>query len=210
MIEPPHFGTEERQEYDICDLELLGSLAIRLGVAGHPMIKRAFSRLVDRAGCRGFPEDCCLLYQLLMNLDQSLGYAAHSSSPSSSPNTNACSSPNSSYQEPRMAPSSWTVDARAVMRHDAAFIQAQSQAVPHSLSWHASSEELSFASHVNSNDGHAAPSLLCDLEAHLPTSMSTMTSLVDCPSEKDMELAHDEAVFLRSVHAKAFSSSPIP
>ncbi|RKP16106.1 hypothetical protein ROZALSC1DRAFT_4916, partial [Rozella allomycis CSF55] len=68
MIEPPLLHTEERQEYDIMDLELLGKIAIELGVHNHPAVKRSFERLVDSVGTKRFAEDYCALQKFLMKL----------------------------------------------------------------------------------------------------------------------------------------------
>jgi hypothetical protein len=68
MIAPPKLNTEERFEYDILDLELLGHVAIDLNVHCHPVIKRLFTVLFQRAGNRGFPENYTILYKLLFSI----------------------------------------------------------------------------------------------------------------------------------------------
>jgi hypothetical protein len=70
MIEPPHLHSEERQEYDIMDLELLGKLAIELSVHSHPAVKRSFEKLVESVGTKRFCEDYCALQKFLMKLHQ--------------------------------------------------------------------------------------------------------------------------------------------
>ena len=70
MIEPPSLHTEERQEYDIMDLEILGKIAVELAVHSHPAVKRSFERLVEAVGTKRFSEDYCALQKFLMKLHQ--------------------------------------------------------------------------------------------------------------------------------------------
>lgn len=72
MIHPPQPNTEERYEYDILDLELLGQIATDLNIHSHPKIRQLFTTLFHKAGNRGFSEDCCALYKLLAGIQSQM------------------------------------------------------------------------------------------------------------------------------------------
>lgn len=68
MIEPPAFYTEKRQEYDLADLEQLGSVAIKLDIHTHPYIKLMFAQLVDLVGTPAFSSSVYPLSEYLSSL----------------------------------------------------------------------------------------------------------------------------------------------
>jgi hypothetical protein len=65
---------DARFDYDICELEMLGQLAIDLKVQNHPVIKYLFSIAFDLAGQKGFCEECAAISQLLLFLQNQVQY----------------------------------------------------------------------------------------------------------------------------------------
>lgn len=68
MIDPPAFYSEQRQEYDLADLEQLGSMAIKLDIHTNPCVKYMFSQLVDLVGTPNFASSVYPLSQYLSSL----------------------------------------------------------------------------------------------------------------------------------------------
>ena len=54
MIHPPSFYSDQRQEYDMLDLEQLGHFAVDLGLHTLPNIKLLFSQMVEIVGTPEF------------------------------------------------------------------------------------------------------------------------------------------------------------
>lgn len=70
MLEPPKLNTTARQVYDVRELQPLYETACKLGVQDHPIIKMTFSKCYEKAGMRGFSEDCATLSQLLTTIQK--------------------------------------------------------------------------------------------------------------------------------------------
>ncbi|KAM0682623.1 hypothetical protein MDAP_001854 [Mitosporidium daphniae] len=66
MIPPPTINTIERFDYDIKELQSLSEIANSLGVAKHPILKGTFDRCYEKAGFRGFSQECSSLSLLIM------------------------------------------------------------------------------------------------------------------------------------------------
>ena len=66
MIFPPALYSEDREEYDILELEVLSRLAIEAEVHMLPEVKNMFERLFEAVGTREFAEDYCVLQKFVL------------------------------------------------------------------------------------------------------------------------------------------------
>lgn len=77
----PEYYTPEREEYDLRELEALGSLAIKLNVHSFPGMKRTFEDLLLLVGTKNFVYKYAKVYQLLLNLWNTNTFGGQKSTP---------------------------------------------------------------------------------------------------------------------------------
>lgn len=68
MILPPSLNTIERFDYDVKELQSLSELATSMGVSQHPILRGTFERCYEKAGVRGFSQECSVLSQLILSI----------------------------------------------------------------------------------------------------------------------------------------------